>query len=137
MPTTSTERPPADNRTHEETPAAIASTIAQLATAPIRNFVSCISDEDNTRDRLYGQLVARLTAASTRHREPTIRIGGLGWSLEDFRPHDPHLQPSRTPGTFAPTTHTYSQAARRKWCCVRAKAGTNPNETGRASTVWV
>ena len=122
MPTTSTERPPADNRTHEETPAAIASTIAQLATAPIRDFVSCISDEDNTRDRLYGQLVARLTAASTRHREPTIRIGGLGWSLE---------------GTFAPTTHTYSQAARRKWCCVRAKAGTNPNETGRASTVWV
>ena len=54
---TPTARPP------EETPAAIAREIATLATAPVRDFVDCISDEDNARDHLYGQLVARLTTA--------------------------------------------------------------------------
>ena len=33
-----------------------------MATAPVRDFVDCISDEDNTRDQLYQRLVARLTA---------------------------------------------------------------------------
>ena len=33
-----------------------------MATAPVRDFVDCISDEDNTRDGLYQRLVARLTA---------------------------------------------------------------------------
>ena len=51
-----------ENRTPEETPAAIARAIATLACAPVRDFVSCISDEDNTRDHLDEQLVARLTA---------------------------------------------------------------------------
>ena len=58
---TSVQRPPAEERT-PETPAAIARTIAALATAPVRDFVSCISDEDNTREHLYQRLVARLTA---------------------------------------------------------------------------
>ena len=48
--------------TPAETPAAIAREIATLATAPVRDFVDCISDEDNTRDHLYQRLVARLTA---------------------------------------------------------------------------
>ena len=59
---TTTQRPPETTRTPEDSPAAIARTIAQLATAPVHDFVSCISDEDNTRDRLYQRLVARLTA---------------------------------------------------------------------------
>ena len=59
---TSPPRPSTDTRTPQETPAAIASAIAQLATAPVHDFVSCISDEDNTRDRLYQRLVTRLTA---------------------------------------------------------------------------
>ena len=59
---TPTERPPEDNRT----PQAIARAIAQLATAPVRDFVDCISDEDNTRDHLYQRLVARLTADEPR-----------------------------------------------------------------------
>ena len=46
---TSTKRPPETDRTPPETPAAIAREIAQLATAPVRDFVDCISDEDNTR----------------------------------------------------------------------------------------
>ena len=57
--TTPTTHPP------EETPAAIARTIAQLATAPVHDFVSCISDDDNTRDHLYQRLGARLTDAFT------------------------------------------------------------------------
>ena len=60
---TSTKRPPETDRTPPKTPAAIAREIAQLATAPVRDFVDCISDEDNTRDHLYQTLVARLTAA--------------------------------------------------------------------------
>ena len=60
--TTPVERPPAADRTPEETPAALARAIAQLATAPVRDFVECISDEDNTRDHVYQQLVQRLTA---------------------------------------------------------------------------
>ena len=59
---TSTKRLSGDNRTPQETPAAIAREIAQLATAPVRDFVDCISDEDNTRDHLYQRLVTRLTA---------------------------------------------------------------------------
>ena len=62
---TSTERPPESKHTPQETPAAIAREIAQLATAPVRDFVSCISDEDNERDGLYQRLVARMTAAES------------------------------------------------------------------------
>ena len=65
-----------DTRTPEETPAAIAQSIAHLATAPVHDFVSCISDEDNTRDHLYQRLVARLTAdepgAWSRAREDDV-----------------------------------------------------------------
>ena len=62
MSTPQSKRPPETDRTPQETPAAIARTIAQLATAPVRDFVACISDEDNERDQLYQRLVARLTA---------------------------------------------------------------------------
>ncbi len=58
---TPTKRPPESSRTPQDTPAAIAREIAQLATAPVHDFVACISDED-TRDHLYQQLVDCLTA---------------------------------------------------------------------------
>ena len=58
---TSTHRPPETDRTPPETPATIAREIAALATAPVRDFIECISDEDNIRDHLYQRLVARLT----------------------------------------------------------------------------
>ena len=60
--TTSTERPPARNRTPEETPAAIARTIAALATAPVRDFGAVLDDDD--RDKLWQRLEARVTADS-------------------------------------------------------------------------
>ena len=59
---TSTRRPPESTRTPEDTPAALARSIAALATAPVRDFIACISDEDSERDHLYQRLVERLAA---------------------------------------------------------------------------
>lgn len=63
MTTSTPERPSAQHERPQETPAELARAVAQLATAPVRDFIACISDEDNERDQLYQRLVARLTAA--------------------------------------------------------------------------
>ena len=65
-----------EKRTPEETPAAIARTIAALATAPTDSFGAVLNDDD--RDRQYQRLVARLTAA-----DPTAWSGATENDVEE------------------------------------------------------
>ena len=65
---TSLERPPARNRTPEETPAAFAREIAQLATAPLESFGALINDDD--RDEFPAARSASQARPAAGHVEP-------------------------------------------------------------------
>ena len=63
MTTLSVERPSTEKRTPEETPAAIARTIAALACALTESFGAFINDDDdNGRDKLFQRLLERVEA---------------------------------------------------------------------------